>query len=122
MIIALTAVFFGLLSLLPMSAARAESNELPPLPYEVRDPIVPGKLSVSPFVPPPPQWQQFEQMSKDDQRALLAQLAIGAIGTAIHHPVGRALKAVQEPIVGENVKCRTKLSFKTYYMRCGLKF
>jgi hypothetical protein len=120
----LVALFFGLLYLLPISRAYAADNSLPPLDYEIRDPVVPGNQVFSPFVPPPPQWQSIESMTKAERRVLMVQLAAQAIGGVVSKPIAKAILAVQEPIrtKNDNIRCRTKLNMKTYYMRCGFKF
>lgn len=123
-IVLLIGVFAGLLAALPLHAQAAD-NSLPPLSYEVRDPIVPGSLALAPFTLPPPQWRSIEQMSRSERRAMLVQLAAEAVVT---NSTMNALKdiwlAVREPIRSEdgNLSCKTRLSMKTYFMRCSLKF
>lgn len=121
----LAALMGGLLVALPLSSARAADNELPPLTYEVREPIVPGSLALAPFTMPPPQWRSIEQMTKSERRAMLVQVAADAV---IHNSTLHALRdiwlSVREPIRTEdgNLSCKTRLSPKTYFMRCTLKF
>lgn len=123
-IVLLVAVFAALVTMLPLKA-HAEDNSLPQLKYEVRDPIVPGSLALAPFTLPPPQWRSVDQMSKSERRAMLVQLAAE---TVVSNSTLNGLKqiwlAVREPIRSEDgsLSCKTKLSLKTYFMRCSLKF
>lgn len=123
-ILLLIGVFAALVTMLPLPA-HAEDNSLPPLTYEVRDPIVPGSLALAPFTLPPPQWRSVEQMSKSERRAMLVQLAAE---TVVSNSTLNALKsvwlAVREPIRSDDgsLSCKTKLSMHTYFMRCSLKF
>jgi len=120
----LVILFFTLAYALPISRAHATDNSLPPLDYEIRDPIVPGSQVFSPFVAPPPQWQSIDNMTKSERRVFLVQLAAQALSGAVSKPIAKAILAVQEPIrtKNDNIRCRTKLNLRTYYMRCGFKF
>jgi hypothetical protein len=126
-IIGLAALFFLLAMALPLNAAHAsESDDLDVdaiqlLPYEKAEGVQAGLVDKNTVAP---QQRSYKDLSKKDQKAVLAQFAIGAIGNAFYSPLARALNAVQEPIRSDDGKfaCRTKLSFSTAYMRCGLKF
>lgn len=123
-IILLVGVFAALITMLPLHAQAAD-NGIPPLSYEIRDPVVPGSLALAPFTLPPPQWRSVEQMTKSERRAMLVQMAAEVVA---QNSTISALKdvwmAVREPIRSEDgsMSCKTKLSFNTYFMRCSLKF
>lgn len=123
-IILLVGVFAALITMLPLKAQAAENN-LPPLSYELRDPVVPGSLALAPFTLPPPQWRSVEQMSKSERRAMLVQLAAETVvSNSTLNGLKKVWLAVREPIRSEDgsMSCKTKLSFQTYFMRCSLKF
>lgn len=123
-IILLVGVFAALVAMLPITAHAAD-NSLPPLRYEMRDPVVPGSLALAPFTLPPPQWRSVDQMSKSERRSMLVQLAAETVvSNSTLNGLKKVWLAVREPIRSEDgtMSCKTKLSFQTYFMRCSLKF
>lgn len=122
-ILGVLGILFMLAAPLPALAAESETDDSQLLlPYEKPTPLAGNKHALHDTTPA--QLRPYEALGKKDQKALLAQFAVGAIGTAFYTPLARALHAVQEPIHSDDDRfvCRTKLSFSTAYMRCGLKF
>ena len=85
---------------------------------------VPLALKLSPFTPAPNEYKRFEEMSKDDRRLALGQIAVGVLAQTLDNRVGRAMLAITDPLqgTGGGVSCKQRFSMKSYLLRCRLKF
>ena len=86
---------------------------------------VPLALKLSPFTPAPNEYKRFEEMSKDDRRLALGQVAVGLLAQTLDNRVGHAMLAVTDPLrdaIGGVVSCKQRFSMSSYKMKCRIKF